>query len=185
MLKEFKPSILFLVRFLVIYFVGNVLYGLYVESFDNTADSITTIVTTQSSGLLNLLGSNTSAVKNSQGPTVFIETSEKIALSVFEGCNGVNVMIIFVAFVVAFGGPWKKMLWFIPAGLAVIHASNLLRIALLFFVSEHYSEYFYYVHKYFFTAILYLVVFILWVIWVVRFNVRQKKASAAEETAGS
>lgn len=153
------------------------LYGLYVESCDNAPDGITNSVTVQTTSLLNGLGCSVTASKNTQGPTVFIETPEKIALSVYEGCNGINVMILFVAFVVAFGGPLKKMAWFIPAGLVIIHLSNLIRIAMLFFVAEYYEQYFYYIHKYAFTAIIYVVVFLLWVIWVMRFNKRPVKSS--------
>lgn len=173
MFKEFKPSLLFLARFLGIYFAGNVLYGLYVESFGDKADRITLAVTVQSSFLLNLLGYSAEPVLNRQGPTVFIETQDKIALSVYEGCNGINVMILFVAFVIAFGGLIGKMIWFLPCGLVIIHISNLLRISLLFFVSEYYSKYFYYVHKYLFTAMIYVVVFSLWIVWVRGFNNRK------------
>jgi exosortase family protein XrtF len=175
LLKEFKPSLLFLARFLGIYFVGNILYGLYVESYDNTPDGITYSVTVQVTAALNLLGCSVTASRNTQGPTVFIETTEKIILSVYEGCNGVNVMILFVAFIVAFGGPRKKMGWFASAGLLIVHLCNLLRIVMLFFVAEYYDRYFYYVHKYAFTAVIYIVVFILWVIWVAHFNKRAAK----------
>jgi exosortase family protein XrtF len=170
MLKEFKPSFVFLAKFLGIYFVGNVLYGLYIESFGQKADHITFWVTQQTALLLNILGIYPDIVPNPHGPSVFLKEHAVTMLSVFEGCNGINIIIIFVAFVIAFGGPVKKMAWFIPLGIFIVHLSNLLRIWLLYFVSKNYQHYFYYVHKYFFTAILYLVIFALWTFWVIRFN---------------
>ena len=39
---------------------------------------------------------------------------------IIEGCNALNVMILFVAFVVAFSGKWKSTLLFIVFGIVVI-----------------------------------------------------------------
>jgi exosortase family protein XrtF len=88
---------------------------------------------------------------------------------VYEGCNGLNVMIIFVAFLVAFGPIGRTLAWFIPLGLFIIHLVNLARIGLLFWVSLYMPKYMYFTHKYFFTAILYVVVFVLWIWWVRRY----------------
>ena len=88
-------------------------------------------------------------------------------------------MIVFVAFLVAFGGQRKKLSWFLPAGMVIIHLSNIARIALLYFVAVGYQHYFYYVHKYVFTAAIYVIVFLLWVIWVVKINGKSKTATTA------
>jgi exosortase/archaeosortase family protein len=58
------------------------------------------------------------------------------------------------------------MAWFIPLGLVLIYAANLARVTGLFFIAEYWQEYFYYVHKYAFTAFIYLIVFILWWWWI-------------------
>jgi len=128
---------------------------------------------------LNGLHEETTAIVNTQGPTVFIQTPERSVLNIFEGCNGVNVMIVFIAFMVAFGGPVKKMLWFIPAGLLIIHLFNILRLVLLYYTDLYYEEWFYYFHKYLFTAILYIVVFILWAVWIMK--IVQRKGNAVDD----
>lgn len=166
LLKDFKPALLFLGKFLGIYLVGNVLYGIYISHYNPKADPVSRVVTSQTSACLNLAGENTTYQQHPFKNSVELLQNGNTVLSVFEGCNGLNVMIIFVAFVVAFNGPVSRMLWFIPAGLIVIHLVNLGRIGLLYFVAQEYEQYFYYVHKYFFTAILYLVVFALWAAWV-------------------
>jgi len=177
MLKEFKPSLIFLAKFLAIYIVGNIAYGLFIESYGDKADPVTTEVTRQTSLALNAAGYSTTATENNGIATVSLRHEGRVVLSVFEGCNGLNVMIVFCAFVLAFSGPVKKMVWFIPAGLLLIHACNVLRIFLLYIVALRYQDYFYFVHKYFFTAILYVIVFALWAIWVIHFNVRQGQAT--------
>jgi exosortase family protein XrtF len=171
-LSEFRPALMFLAKFLGIYLAGNILYGIWIESYGERADAGTTWVAGQTVRCLQVAGFETYTKANPDGPTVFLVENDRVVLSVFEGCNGVNVMIVFTAFLVAFGGPGRSMAWFLPLGLLVIHLSNLLRVSLLYYTAIHQPAYFYYFHKYFFTAVLYFVVFVLWALWVVKFNAR-------------
>lgn len=170
--QEFKPAFTFLAKFLAIYILGNVVYGIFVESSGNRPDEITSIVTRQASAILSWFGEPVSVINNMEKPTVLLQQSGNTILSVYEGCNGVNVMVVFIAFILAFGGKKKMIALFIITGLVIIHAMNLIRILLLYYVALSYQHYFYFVHKYIFTAVLYLVVFALWTIWIMYFNER-------------
>lgn len=179
LLREFKPALLFLGKFLALYFLGNIFYGVYIESFDNKPDNVTAMVTAQTSWLLNTTGYDTSCRDVEGAAKVALVDRGATVLNVFEGCNGVNVMIVFVAFLFAFGGPAGTMALFIPIGLLVIHLVNLLRISLLFYLARTDSAQFYYYHKYFFTATLYLIVFGLWALWVMHiYESRRREGSA-------
>src|SRR5688572_24221793 len=83
MLQEFKPALMFLGKFLAIYLAGNVLYGVYVESFGQQPDRITYWVTDQSSHALQYFGCHTNTVPNPERSTVFIKENGKVILSVF------------------------------------------------------------------------------------------------------
>jgi exosortase family protein XrtF len=179
LIKEFKPALIFLGKFLAIYFIGNILYGVYVESYDQEPDGITSLVTAQTSWALNLAGYETTYGDVVGMPKIALSEAGDVILYVFEGCNGINVMIVFVAFLFAFGGRAKAMAIFLPLGLLVIHLFNLLRIGLLFILALNNSTQFYYYHKYFFTGSLYLVVFGLWALWVIRFNEKRNIKAAA------
>lgn len=165
-MKEFTPTILFLAKFVGIYLVGNFLYGLYATAYEPAPDPATYWVTDQTAKVLTVCGWPTVAEDRADKATTELSYDGKRILAVYEGCNGINVMIIFVAFLVAFGPLTKQLLWFIPVGLLVIHLMNLARITLLFWVSIYMKDYMYFTHKYLFTAILYIAVFILWVWWV-------------------
>jgi exosortase family protein XrtF len=180
-LKEFKPTILFLVKFFGLYLAGNLLYGAYVTDWYPRPDAVTTLVTEQSSAILNLFGWETEAYEHTSKPTTYIATEEKAIVSVYEGCNGLNVVVVFLSFLLAFGPYTKKMFWFIPLGIVVIHLSNLARIVLLAVVSEHLPGFLYFTHKYLFTAFIYLFVFLLWVWWVMK--LANPKARADEPSA--
>ena len=168
--KEFKPAFLFLGKFLAIYFIGNLLYGLFVEAYGSRPDPATIEITRQTSTLLNLYGLDTHIENHPSRPTVILHDEGLGVVSVFEGCNGINVMIVFVAFLFAFGGRSLHLLLFLSVGLMIIHLANILRLILLFFLAKDNSPQFYYYHKYFFTAILYMVVFALWYVWATQFN---------------
>lgn len=169
MIREFIPTLRFVGVFVGLYLSLNVLYGLWIEQYD-VADPATGAVTHQSSGLLNLMGESSYTKPKPDTPTIAICKEDRVVVNVFEGCNGINVAIVFVAFLTAFGGDRKKMVWFIPLGLVMIHIANLLRVSGLFWVAEYFEQYFYYVHKYAFTASIYLMVFLLWWVWIEKIN---------------
>lgn len=179
LLKEFKPALTFLGKFLALYFVGNILYGLYIESYEQRPDGITRMVTVQSAWFLDVAGYDTRIEEVPNAPKVSLMEAGDVVLNVYEGCNGINVIIVFIAFLFAFGGPVKSLAVFLPVGVLIIHFFNLLRIGLLFYLALNNSAQFYYYHKYFFTATLYFVVFGLWVVWVIRFNGNRNIKTAA------
>jgi exosortase family protein XrtF len=180
--KDFKPTILFLLKFFVIYLVGNGIYGGFIANYDldQKLDPITRWVAYQCAGTANIMGYETEVVENDhlsyEGAyeeqtfdTLFLDAVQGI--SVEEGCNGINIMILFVAFVVGFGGKWLNMLIFIPAGLLFIHLANLGRLMLLnVLLLEFDGQGFHFFHKYGFTAVLYVAILILWYFWVMRWN---------------
>lgn len=166
-LKEFKPTLRFLLIFLSVYFVLNLLYGLWIESLGTRPDFATHWVSAQSANLMSALGYDAMAEQNPDGPTIRMLSGDRVILNVFEGCNGLNVVIVFMAFILAFGGPVRKMSWFIPLGILAIHLCNLGRIMLLYFLSYSSSNYFHYFHKYLFTAVIYGAVFFLWWLWII------------------
>lgn len=169
-IREFKPTILFLVKFIGLYLVANLVYGFYVSAYLPGPDSATRVVTDQTSSILNVCGWSTTTLDSTTKPITELSEGSRKVLAVYEGCNGINVMIIFVAFLVAFGPLNRVLLWFIPAGLLILHLANLLRISILFWVSIYQPDFMYFMHKYLFTAFLYVIVFVLWIFWVRKFS---------------
>lgn len=179
MIKEFKPALMFLGKFLAIYFAGNILYGVFIEYYKPAADPATKLVAVHSATFLQIFSRDVYTEPNPKGPTLFLKANDRVVLSIYEGCNGINVMIVFFAFVIAFSGKARHTVVFIPIGLLIIHLFNLFRVALLYLLAESNSRHFYYYHKYFFTATLYLIVFALWIAWVFWFNGKHKKKISA------
>lgn len=183
MWKEFKPTILFLAKFFGIYLLFSLLYGFFISSYDTSdppqTDPITKYIAVNCGKTATFLGYQIRIVENdhinaytkSEVTYDSIWLNDSYAISVEEGCNGVNIMILFVAFVVAFGGKLVNMLIFIPAGLVFIHLSNIARLILLSLLNVEWGgQAFHFFHKYGFTAVIYFSVFLLWYLWVVKFS---------------
>ncbi|GAB3581037.1 exosortase X [Hymenobacter daeguensis] len=86
-------------------------------------------------------------------------------------CNGLVLYALFGGFVLAFPGPWRRKLWFIPAGIALIWVLNVLRVAALALNQEYAHQSVDFNHHYTFTFIVYSCIFGLWMLWAKRLAV--------------
>jgi exosortase family protein XrtF len=179
LVKEFWPAIKFLLIFVGIYFLANVIYGIYIEYCYPLSDSFTDLIASQTSWILKLMNEPVLTQVNNIAPTVLLFKESKAILDIYEGCNGINVIIVFVAFIMAFEGKFKNKLPFIAIGVLIINVANVLRITLLYYVAIDYQLYFYFIHKYVFTLTLYVIVVILWLVYINRFNEKRKSQRTA------
>ncbi|MBX2966870.1 MAG: exosortase family protein XrtF [Cyclobacteriaceae bacterium] len=161
-----KPSILFLVKFVVLYFILNTLYGLYIEWYSPQADPLTWFVSNNTRWLLSIFHDQITISSSGLIEKIAIQRQGITVINMFEGCNSINVMIVFVVFIVAFSNQWYRSWKFILFGLVAIYVVNLARVAGLFWVSYYFPGSFYLFHKYLFTGLIYIGVFILWYYWI-------------------
>ena len=96
-------------------------------------------------------------------------------------CDGLPMMALFAGFVLAYPGPWRTKLWFIPAGVLFIHGINVLRVVGLALNQMYWRSSMEFNHHYTFTIIVYGFIFWLWTIWVRRFA---NSAPASQFTRG-
>jgi exosortase family protein XrtF len=89
-------------------------------------------------------------------------------------CNGITLMFLFAIFVIAYPGSNKNKLWYIPLGILIVHAINIIRIVALALIANYNYEYLDFNHTYTFTFIAYSVVFGLWMLWVNKFSNTKK-----------
>jgi exosortase family protein XrtF len=91
-----------------------------------------------------------------------------------EPCNGIKVMGLFIIFILAFMGPLKHKLWFIPLGIAVMHTANAIRISALTIISAKDPSSLDFNHNITFQVIMYGIVFLMWWWWVQKFSTQKK-----------
>lgn len=157
------------------------MYQFYLNSFDRSSlevDSITQQVSVQTQQTIEFFQHNSHLEPHPKQNSNMLFVEGKNVARVVEGCNAISVIILFIAFVIAFKGNWKKTVLFILAGSILIYVLNIIRIALIAIALFHYPQHEHLLHGVIFPLFIYGVVFLLWVIWVNKFSIYaiQKKA---------
>lgn len=178
MLKKYKHALLFLLRYVVVYLALNTAYAFYIERYAPQADPITVIAAMHSAKLLAMFDSKISYAVISGKQNVPIRLADETIIEVYEGCNSINVMLVFLSFIIAFQGSKKLYFKFIPISVVLIYVFNLLRIIGLYVVAIQFPEALYFLHKFLFTGIIYMLVFALWYWWIS--SVRRLKTVAQD-----
>lgn len=145
------------------------MYGYYLDYSEvnaNGADTITRTVAFQSEQLLTDWGYDAQIGAMSGYPGIQLYMNQEIVGQIVEGCNSVSIIILFVAFILAFRQGWKKTILFLFAGAILIYAINLVRIVILSIALHRFPEYQDFLHRVIFPGIIYGMVFILWVLWI-------------------
>jgi exosortase family protein XrtF len=175
--RQFRHIINFLLIFMLTFFVFSAIYDLYLNRYEDKTDGMSSFVGKQAAGLLNALGFDAFAADIDTEKSTHVGIDGFARVKVIEGCNGLSVMILFLAFLLAFPGKLKNKAWFIPAGLLLIHLFNVSRVAILGWAVYRFGEAGYPIYKEMFTASIYLLVLVLWYLWV------QKMGSFSQKSA--
>lgn len=173
LLLEYRSVIAFILTFLIMYGVLTFVYKIYLDLSEDSPyypDYFTSLVAKQSDALLQTFG-YTSEIKNHPDePSVKLFLNGTYVARIFEGCNSLSIIILFISFVVAFSGQLKTTFLYVLAGSVLIYVVNLLRIVVLSVGLYRYPWREEVLHAVIFPLIIYGMVFLLWMLWVNRFS---------------
>lgn len=174
-MKKYNKSLLFLIKFFVTYFVFFTIYSFYLNKNQQKIDGfkvdpITEIVAYQTNYVLSFSNYFTKTTQHNEELSMKVFIDNVYVSRVIEGCNSVSIIILFIAFIVAFSGGIKATILFSIFGSFLIYIINVLRIAFLSFMLYKYPEQQVLLHNIVFPAIIYGFTFLLWVIWVKQFS---------------
>lgn len=103
-----------------------------------------------------------------------ISIDGKNTVAIGSGCSGLDLMALYLGFLIAYPGTIKPKLIFAAVGVLAIFIANVARItALAFHIASSY-ETFEINHKYSYNFLLYSIVFVLWMVWVQRYSSASK-----------
>lgn len=168
-LKENK-GVFFLVKSLLLYLAWVLAYRLFLHENSPVDFFLIDNLTSITAGILQLFN-----YKMMTFP-VGVDTLGAVGIDGSHGvligypCNGLELFALFTGFVMAYPGPIKKKLWFIPLGILSIHFLNILRVIGLALLSYYAPEKLEFNHTYTFTFIIYTFVFTLWIIWAIKLS---------------
>lgn len=178
-MNKYKNITVFLIKFFGTYFLLFAIYAAYLNSSqvkDTSfkSSSLTTQVANQTVSLLNAFGYNVTSVQHNKEMSIKLLVGDTYTARVIEGCNSMSIIILFIAFVVAFAGPKKATIVYVLVGSLIIYIINILRIAFLTMMLYKYPNEQMILHNLVFPAIIYGTTFLLWVIWVQKFSHHKK-----------
>lgn len=177
-LKEIpNPIRLFLGKALLFFIVWKVVYIGFLSESKILDYPMTTHVGLASTELLNNIGSLSGykslrelKSESNDGSVISEEISqiyhnEKRILYVEDGCNGLELIVLYIGFIICMpSNIWRKIL-FIIAGVIILHWANIIRSSILIYIREYHESYFDFTHTYFFKIVLYAITFALWMLF--------------------
>jgi exosortase/archaeosortase family protein len=123
---------------------------------------LSTNIAAASAGLLRLLGFSATVAVGS--PLLCMDGQP--AVIVGAPCDGLVLYVLFAGFIVAFPGPLRPKLWFIPLGIVVLYLLNIVRVGALA-LNQHYAHRSVdFNHHYTFSFVVYACICLLWMQWV-------------------
>lgn len=174
-MNKYKNTTVFLIKFFGTYFLLFVIYASYLNASQEKdagfqCASLTTNVANQTVSFLTAFGYDVTSVQHDKEMSVKLVVNNQYIARVIEGCNSMSIIVLFIAFIVAFAGPWKATIVYVLAGSLVIYVINILRIAFLTIMLYKFPNEQMVLHNLVFPAIIYGTTFLLWVIWVQKFS---------------
>ncbi|MDP4184517.1 MAG: hypothetical protein Q8862_05045 [Bacteroidota bacterium] len=89
---------------------------------------------------------------------------------VLSGCLGIQNLVYFTLFLVAYPGNTKSKYYYIPIGLFILLFNNIFRIAFLAWLLYSYPSLFETFHQSLYQDFTYLLIFFLWYLWIKKYS---------------
>lgn len=150
----------FLVKVFAIYVVWYLVYELWVLPNGYIDEPLSRNIASVSAGILSFFGQDIFLFGRVVGIT------GAAGVEIVDGCNGIAAIGLFLGFIYAYPGAWLPRIYFSILGIIVIYLVNIVRIITLCLIQVYYPTAFGFTHDYSTTAIFYIIIFALWMIWV-------------------
>jgi exosortase family protein XrtF len=165
-----NPFYRFILLFLVIYAGWYGLYEFLIQPNGTFDEWIIATIVQHSRWIFDVFGVVLSELQPGLHPSNWLAIEGSSGVIIGPSCNGLALFALFLAFMLSFPGPIKHKVWYVPLGMLLIHAVNLLRVVALVLIVKWNESWLEFNHDYTFTILVYLFVFALWYIWINRFS---------------
>ena len=170
---EFNFLFLFIPLILLWFFLYHYLYK--IDGFLNIEidllTSFSSLLSYQSNTLLSFFKFNTiTEVHGDMVITKILDYPYSHGVWIGEPCNGIKVFGLFTIFIISFKGKVIDKLWFIPIGILILHCINVIRVAILTYISATNPYILDFNHNITFQLIVYVSMLALWYWWIVQYS---------------
>ena len=157
-----RPFYLLVAKFLGILFLASLAFSMF-KAHEYLEPMQAAIASGAAFGA-RVLGDNAS----SQG--AYIEVQDTPAIFINHECTGIYVLVIYVAFLLAYPASWLKRLVGIAVGIAVLEGVNVARLSFLTMIASRWPSLFDYFHEYVWQGIFVAMLALLVAVWIDNVN---------------
>jgi len=150
----------FVIRAIILVIAWELLYNFVLMPWGTPDDQLTDIVQYGAVKLLSLFHSDVATRGH------YILLNGKKAVSIARQCNGLELIVLYLGFIICLPSSAKRMLIYSIVGIVVIYILNIIRAALLAVMYAESHSMTDFAHHYVFKIAIYAVVFYGWVLYM-------------------
>ena len=160
-------GLLFIARLIGAYLFLFILYdNLYLSFYSDVIDPYTYLLSLNVDRTLESIGYKFTLYTYTEPHCLSFWWENKPIFGIIEGCNGISISMLFIAFIIAFKGPILLMIKHLIFGTTIIAVLNFLRIIVLGILFVEYPRVSAWCHDVIFPLGMYGIVLLLWVYWI-------------------
>lgn len=167
---EFPPQLRrFCVKALLLIVIWKLSYHLYLKPHRTIDKPLTAFTTASTVGFLSFFYEKEAlSWKDARREkSASISLHGKHTLGIADGCNALELFLLYAGFIFCMPTNFKRMAIFITLGILGIYMLNILRCSGMFWFKLHKNEWFDFAHHYVFKIVVYVAIFGAWV-WYCR-----------------
>ena len=169
------PIRLFLGKALLFFIAWKVIYGVFLLDSNTIDNVLTNHVGTSSVYVLNNLTPMSGFIAKEEiySEVLAGETEEHLSSAIYhngykvldiaQACNGLELLVLYIGFIVCMPSNIKRKLLYIGIGILLLDSVNILRCVGLIYLREYFHAYFEFAHHYIFKIMIYSATFLIWV----------------------
>ncbi|MEQ8237620.1 MAG: archaeosortase/exosortase family protein [Cyclobacteriaceae bacterium] len=163
----------FVIRSTVIFIVWMVAYHGFIGPNGKADEWLTTKVVQSTKIGLTLLGYDTTPRKGDSEKgdnSRFVYIDGQPVVLVDDPCNGLELVALFIGFLLCFPGPLRYKAVIIPVGSSIVFLINVIREVVLALNYKYFQQTFDFNHKYTYVFFVYLAIFLMWRFWLNQYS---------------
>jgi len=169
----------FFLKLFALFSIWFVVYALILRPPRIIDRPLTNFITSTVTSCINILSPSTVPVSwidlPEEGRAHITQNGQKV-FGVFDVCNGIDLMFIYVGIIVLLPYPLKRKIIFSIGGVIAIIIANIIRVTALYFINVYMHNAFDFSHHYLFTILMYILIFYGWLLFIKKGKTDEKSS---------
>ena len=164
-----KRIVQFFINLFILFSIWFVAYALILRPPRILDRPLTNFITNAVVGCFNVLSPAAQTITWKEipgGSGAELVQNGKSVFGIWDVCNGIDLMFIYVGILVLLPYPLKRKIIFSIGGIIVIIIANIFRVTALYFINIYQQSAFYFSHHYVFTILMYILIFYGWLLFI-------------------